>query len=326
MDKSAEPLVSIVTPFYNTDEYLEECIKSVLAQTFENWEYILVDNCSTDGSWEIAKKYAQQDTRVKIIKETEFLNQVQNYNRALRYISPDCKYCKVVQADDWIFPNCIRDMVAVAEAHPTVAIVGAYGQLEDNVFLYGLPYRKTFFTGREVCRYYLLKNVYVFGSPNAILMRADLVRSRDPFYAEESVFEDAEVCFDLLKDHDFGYIHQVLTFSRRENESIWKGILPYNPGVLFELRVTKKFGSYFLTKEEYEVKIKQVETSYFRYLGESLLRRRGKEFWDFHREGVRTIGYQISTSSLVRNAILAAFNWILNPKSTIERIIQTKPK
>src|SRR5262249_4091268 len=48
------PLVSVVTPFYNADEWLEECIESVLAQTFTHYEYVLLDNCSTDGSTEIA--------------------------------------------------------------------------------------------------------------------------------------------------------------------------------------------------------------------------------------------------------------------------------
>jgi len=52
---SHEPLVSVVTPFYNTQAFLPECIESVLRQSYENWEYLLVDNCSTDGSGEIAQ-------------------------------------------------------------------------------------------------------------------------------------------------------------------------------------------------------------------------------------------------------------------------------
>jgi len=55
--KSA-PRVSVVTPFCNTQKFLSECIESFLRQTYENWEYILVDNCSTDGSSEAAERYA----------------------------------------------------------------------------------------------------------------------------------------------------------------------------------------------------------------------------------------------------------------------------
>ena len=54
------PRVSFVTPFFNTEKYLEECIESVLRQTYQNWDYILVNNRSTDGSVRIAEKYANQ--------------------------------------------------------------------------------------------------------------------------------------------------------------------------------------------------------------------------------------------------------------------------
>ena len=101
----SQPLVSVVTPFYNTEGYLSECIESVLKQSYDNFEYILSNNCSTDRSSEIAEEYAKQDHRVRLISNGEFLDQVKNYNRALRYISPQSKYCKIVQADDWIIPG-----------------------------------------------------------------------------------------------------------------------------------------------------------------------------------------------------------------------------
>ena len=56
---ASRPLVSVVTPFYNTAPYLAQCIESVLAQTYPHFEYILMDNCSTDGSAEIAETYAR---------------------------------------------------------------------------------------------------------------------------------------------------------------------------------------------------------------------------------------------------------------------------
>ena len=108
----SSPLVSVVTPFYNTREFLAECIESVLRQTYTNWEYILVDNCSTDGSSDIAEQYAARfPETIRLIHTASFLSQVRNYNFALSHISHDSKYCKMVQADDWIFPDCLRSMV-----------------------------------------------------------------------------------------------------------------------------------------------------------------------------------------------------------------------
>jgi Glycosyl transferase family 2 len=80
------PLVSVVTPFYNTEPYLAQCIESVLAQTYPHFEFILMDNCSTDGSGEIAESYARRDPRIRLIRCTQFLSQLANYNRDHCYV------------------------------------------------------------------------------------------------------------------------------------------------------------------------------------------------------------------------------------------------
>jgi glycosyltransferase involved in cell wall biosynthesis len=179
---NSQPRVSIVTPMYNGVEYLEECIGSILGQTYQNWDYAIVDNCSTDGSMEIARRYAAKDSRIRVYENPRFLPAIANHNAALRQSSPISKYCKVVFADDWIFPECLEKMVAVAEEHPTAGIVGAYCLEGRQVICTGLPYSSQLVSGREICRRHLLENLYLFGSANTLLYRADLVRSNDPFF------------------------------------------------------------------------------------------------------------------------------------------------
>ena len=58
------PMISVLTPVYNGERYLAECIESVRAQTFTDWEYIIVDNCSEDGSADLAERYAATDERI----------------------------------------------------------------------------------------------------------------------------------------------------------------------------------------------------------------------------------------------------------------------
>ena len=121
-----EPLISVVTPVYNTELYLAECIESVLGQTYANYEYIIVNNCSTDRTLEIAQSYAKQDGRIRVVDCDVFVNHIENHNRALQLMSDKSKYCKIVQADDWMFPECLLKMTALAEAEPSIGIVSAY--------------------------------------------------------------------------------------------------------------------------------------------------------------------------------------------------------
>ena len=85
----------------------------------------------------------------------------------------------------------------------------------------GLPYPSTVVSGQEVCRRLFLEGLYVFGTATSLLFRADLVRSRECFYNEANVHSDLETCIALLASSNFGFVHQVLTFTRvRENSRI----------------------------------------------------------------------------------------------------------
>src|SRR5262249_49791124 len=148
----SQPLVSVVTPAYNEEDHIAECIESVMAQTYQNWDYTVVNNCSTDKTLEIAQRYATQDSRIRVHSNAFFLQPVANHNVALRQLSTTAKYCKMVLADDWLFPECIERMVGLAEAHPALGIVSAYGLQGAAVMWTGLPYPSTVVSGRDVCR------------------------------------------------------------------------------------------------------------------------------------------------------------------------------
>jgi glycosyltransferase involved in cell wall biosynthesis len=286
-----------VTPFYNTRDYLSECIESVLRQTYENWEYILVDNCSTDGSGEIAWQYASRcPAKIRLIHTESFLSQVQNYNFALSCVSHGSRYCKMVQADDWIFPDCLRSMVEAAEAHPTAGVVGAYALVGEAVEMNGLPYPSPEVSGRDVCRLFLLKDKYLFGTPTSLLMRSDVVRSRVPFYDERfAPFEDAHACFDILRSWNFGFVHQVLTFSRRDNDSILLKIQPFGGFLFSRFALVVAHGRDYLSEEEYTRCVKEAARPYFTYLAKyaCALHPAGREFWKFHRKGLESINYSL---------------------------------
>jgi glycosyltransferase involved in cell wall biosynthesis len=298
------PLVSVVTPFYNTRNYLLECIESVLRQTYDNWEYILVDNCSSDGSSEIAAQYASRFPRkVRLIRTQSLLPQVLNYNFALTCISPDSSYCKMVQADDWLFPDCVRAMVEVAETHPKVGIVAAYELRGDEVCLDGLPYPSTELPGRHVGRLCFLGGKYFFGTPTSLLMRSQIVRSRQPFYDEQCApFEDGHACFEILKAWDFGFVHQVLAYSRLDNGGMSSRLWSFGAELFVHLSWLVAHGKDYLSREEFDRCLKRAQRHYFLHLAKAAcaLRSETKEFWDFHRDRMASLSYSFDWKTLAR--------------------------
>jgi glycosyltransferase involved in cell wall biosynthesis len=326
MTRDPNPLVSVVTPVYNEEKHLAECIESVLAQTYTNWECVIVNNCSTDRSLQIAQRYAAQDARIRVCDNREFLRVIPNHNHALRQISSESKYCKVVLGDDWIFPECLTKMVELAEAHPSVCIVGAYGMLGAAVWLDGLPYPSTVMSGRDICRWTLLGQLYVFGTPTSILMRSDLVRASESFYNESNFHADSEVCFRLLRSWDFGFVHQVLTYTRVREGSLVTFSKRYNTFQPNNLDMLLKFGTAVLSQDELRVRIKHSLATYYQYLAYSVFTLREKEFWAYHRAKMESLGYPQSLPRLLLAVCSKAIDCLLNPKRTIEGLLKKSEK
>ena len=326
MNTASQPLVSIVTPVYNEARYLPECIESVLAQSYENWDYTIIDNCSTDGSAEIARRYAAKDPRIRIHQNRQFLPVIQNHNVALRQISPESKYCKVVLGDDWIFPNCLEEMVALAEAHPSVGIVGAYALEGQRVAWTGLPYPSSMVNGHEICRRHFLEQLYVFGSANAVLYRGDLVRARDPFYNDGNIHADTEVCFTLLRTSDFGFVHQILTFTRVRPGSLATISEDRQTCFASMLQLLITYGTDYLTREESEAWLAQHLSEYYRFLGKSLLLGHDKTFWDYHKGELIKAGVGFSRICLAKGLLQTLSNAALNPLDTVGKLLDKKSK
>ena len=312
------PLVSIVTPVYNGETYLDKCIESVCAQTYPNWEYIIVDNRSTDRTREIAENYVHKDPRIRIHVNETFLPLMQNWNHALRQVSDSSKYCKVVHADDWLFPDCVSSMVNLAENNPSVGIVSSYRIEEDHVSLDRLPYPSTVIPGRTVARWKLLEGRYLFGSPTSLLYRSNLVRARKSFYNEDNLHADTEVCFDLLRGTDFGFYHQVLTFTRRHNEAVTSTSRRLNTFMPAELLILKKYGMDYLDVNEFNDAMRAYTKRYYRFLAGNILqliKRRDwtqfHEIWSYHLASMNGIGHHINYARVAGVAIILAYNNLL---------------
>ena len=247
---------------------------------------------------EIAQSYAERDKRIRIHNNTEFVGCDQNGNIAFRQIYSNSGYCKVVHADDWLFPECVMKMVELAEAHPTVAIVGAYPLRGADVSWDGLPYSSTVISGRDICRWTLLGRPYVFGNPTSILLRSDLVRASESFYDESNSHRDSEACFHILRGWDFGFVHQVLTYNRIREGSERSFSTRYNTYLPNNIDRPLKFGPAVLSQDELNARLKDHLAMYYQYLADSVFALKEKDFWTYHRAKMESAGHPLSLPRL----------------------------
>lgn len=303
-------LVAIVTPVYNCEKYLADCIESVLAQTYDNWEYTIVNNCSTDKTLEIAERYSKMDRRVRVRSYNEFVGVTENHNRALRIISPDSKYCKVVAADDWIDSDCLTQMVRVAEAHPTVAIVGSYQRYGDKVIGKGLPADIECFSGREAIRLSLLSlglpiTLDAFGVPTSSLYRSEVVRKNDPFFPHLAPYADTTLCYKYLQDYDFGFVHRVLSTMRaHDDQTTSKVNLKYGMSFIGSMDHISTYGRVYLDKVELETVEAKFFRRYYKCLGARLLQLNyDKEYWAYQISKMKEFGYPFHFRKVIRGAV-----------------------
>lgn len=110
-------MISIVVPIFNSEKYLEACINSVITQTYQDWELILVNDGSTDSSMAICQKFAHSDSRIKIFSQ-ENKGQAAARNFGLRQATRP--YVTFIDADDEIASNTLQDNLAILTTNPQI--------------------------------------------------------------------------------------------------------------------------------------------------------------------------------------------------------------
>jgi glycosyltransferase involved in cell wall biosynthesis len=126
----ALPRVTVVTAVHNGQPFLGAAIESILNQTLTEFEYILVDDASTDDSPALLCRYADQDARIVVLRNAARLNPAGALNRALQCARAD--YVANLDQDDLAMPKRLAHQAAYLDAHPDVGVVGAQAQLIDG--------------------------------------------------------------------------------------------------------------------------------------------------------------------------------------------------
>ena len=121
-----QKLISVIMSVYNGEKYLVQAIDSILNQTYQNFEFIIIDDCSTDNSSHILQEYAQKDSRIKIIKKEKNIGIkgfIKNLNLGISIAKG--KYIARMDADDISLPERFQKQVDFLENNPEITLVGA---------------------------------------------------------------------------------------------------------------------------------------------------------------------------------------------------------
>lgn len=317
---SPQPFVSIVTPVYNGGAFLAECIESVLHQTYSAFEYVIVDNASSDNTQDIARRYSAADPRIRVLRNGVKLSMVDNWNHAMRQVSERSAYCKVLHADDLLYPHCLEKMVGLAQRNPRIGIVGSLRLRGDRIECEGLPRDREIFSGVEVARLFIRQEVFGF-APTACLIRSDLVRERDPFYPERYLHTDLAAYFDLLDHIDFGFLHEVLFFSRVHGNSITATVAEVSQTLIREwLMLLQDYGLRYFTQAELDSLEEKHLRRWYRLLVRGAVTGRGRDFLNYHLAGLREARRAPTAATLSRAMAAEVAEAIMHPEKVYRHL------
>lgn len=211
------PKVSVCIPTYNYGRFISDAIESVLAQTFTDFELIVVDNSSTDNTREVVEIYSKRDARIIYFCNETNLGMVGNWNRCLKHASGE--YVKILCADDLLLPSCLELQVIELERNSEVVLVTCARQVTTadlhpiKVLHYGEPHIVV--SGADaICMCF--KEGNLIGEPTAVLFRLKAAgRGFDTRYRH---LVDQEMWFHLLEQGSFVALSKTLCMFRQHDE------------------------------------------------------------------------------------------------------------
>jgi glycosyltransferase involved in cell wall biosynthesis len=199
------PKISVVMPAYNAEKYIRAAIESILNQTFKDFEFIIIDDCSTDTTWEIIQEYAGKDSRMRAVRNAENMKISHTLNKGLELANGT--YIARMDADDWSYPYRLQKQYDFMEANLDVGVSGGVMEVCDgklNVLgtrVYGLvdgEIREKLFRYSPFCH-------------PLIMMRTSVIKLNDLKYSPTlAIAEDYDLYFRFGKVSAFGNLKDTL--------------------------------------------------------------------------------------------------------------------
>lgn len=202
-------MISVGIPFFNAQTYLKDAINSVLSQTYQEWELILVDDGSIDNSFEIAREFELQDKRIKVFSDGENRNLANRLNQIAKLAS--MRYLVRMDADDIMHPQRLQKQFEILENYPNIDVLGTNAYvIDENNLVFGIRYKNQ--VGLSKVEHFI--HPTIMGKKQWFL---------DNPYDEKAIrIEDAELWYRTKSFSNFMITNEPLLFYREFGNNYYK--------------------------------------------------------------------------------------------------------
>ena len=206
----------VVVPSYNNASFIEATMDSILAQTYEDFELVVADHSSTDGTWTLLQPYSA-DPRVRLLRTETGGGAPHNWERVTTAARGEL--VKPVCGDDIIYPDCLRLQVDAMDANPSVVLVAAQRDLIDargSILMArrGLAGLSGRVPGRTAARHAVVAGSNIFGEPACVLVRREALSRASGWAGRHPYVIDEATYVTVLLTGDFFGIDQALAAFR----------------------------------------------------------------------------------------------------------------
>lgn len=224
------PVISIIIPVYNVENYLRKCLDSIIAQTFTQWECILIDDGSLDSSGSICDEYVAAETRFKVIhKKNEGVSSARN--AGLNYANGE--YICFIDSDDWVGEQYLSNLYNAIENNKVDFVISGHNRIDSDGSKDSFQYDDDIISRNRYDDIFLKHNLQKHGSPWSKLFKKELIGSlrfnpdihlgEDIIFLYNYILNTRKISFLSCSDYNYVYRSGSLTMRLNSYESEWMG-------------------------------------------------------------------------------------------------------
>jgi len=230
-----KPLISVCIPVYNGEKYLRECLESVISQSYQHMEILIVDDCSSDSSLKMAEEFAKKDERIRVVRNDANAGLVGNWNRCIQLAKGD--WIKFAFQDDFLKSNCVEVFVkAIEDSGGKIPLIvsgrnflveGEVSKEKRKYYDSKLPgpglFRKSGdnkISARVICNEaigHMCMNI--IGEPTTLIFKKSITENTGVYNDSLEQICDFEFALRLAAANGFIYLPQKLTTFRIHDDS-----------------------------------------------------------------------------------------------------------